>query len=83
MNAKYMVAIAAIAVILIGATAIASEDALATKYKSKSQAVSQMNDCGNGELPENVWCQNTASQIQGEDNEAALSSSQGTPEEDD
>ena len=28
-------------------------------------------------MPENVWCQNTASQTQGEDNSVALSSTQG------
>ncbi|HET6640078.1 MAG TPA: hypothetical protein VFG77_00555 [Nitrososphaeraceae archaeon] len=78
MNTKYLAVVAALAVMLVAATAFATTDsALATKYKSTSQAVAQTNDCGNGELPLNVWCQNTASQIQGEDNEAALSSSQG------
>jgi hypothetical protein len=77
MNTKYMFIVAALAVMMIGATVLATDDAFAGKYKSKSQAVSQANYCGNGELPSNVWCQNTASQIQGEDNEAALSSSQG------
>ena len=48
----------------------------------KSQAVSQVNNCGNKFMPENVWCQNTASQIQGDDNHARLASSQG-PHEDD
>ena len=38
----------------------------------KSQAVSQVNDCGNGFYPENVWRQNTASQIQGEVNQNQL-----------
>ena len=33
---------------------------------------------GNGELPLNVFCQNTASQIQGDENEVALASEQGT-----
>jgi hypothetical protein len=74
MNTKYMVVVAAMAVMLIGATALATEDALATK--SKSQAAGQSNACGNGKLPENVGCQNTASQIQGDDNSAALASSQ-------
>jgi hypothetical protein len=65
------------AVMLIGATALATEDAFAGKKKyEKSQAVAQTNDCGNGELPLNVGCQNTASQIQGDENSAALSSSQ-------
>jgi hypothetical protein len=79
MNTKYMFIVAAMAVMLIGATALATEDAFADKKKKnyeKSQAVSQVNDCGNGELPLNIGCQNTASQIQGEDNRAALSSSQ-------
>ncbi len=85
MNTKYLVVVAAMAIMLIGATALATEDAFADKKKKggyeKSQAVSQVNDCGNGELPLNVWCQNTASQIQGEDNSAALSSNQGSQEE--
>jgi hypothetical protein len=74
MNTKYMVVVAAMAVMLIGATALATEDALATK--SKSQAAAQSNACGNGFMSENVGCQNTASQIQGDDNTAALASSQ-------
>ena len=79
MNSKYMVVVAAMAVMLIGATALATDDAFADKKKKsyeKSQAVSQVNDCGNGELPLNIGCQNTASQIQGDDNEAALASNQ-------
>jgi hypothetical protein len=74
MYTKYLVLVAAMAVMLIGATALATEDALATK--SKSQAAAQANDCGNDKLPESVGCQNTASQIQGDDNTAALASSQ-------
>jgi hypothetical protein len=79
MNAKYMVIVAALAVMMIGATALATDDAFADKKKKgydKSQAVSQVNDCGNKELPLNVWCQNTASQIQGDENEVALESEQ-------
>jgi hypothetical protein len=97
MNTKYMFIVAAMAVMLIGATALATEDAFADKKKrggyEKSQAVSQVNDCGNGgedrERPngvstmndpeiggENIGCQNTASQIQGDDNAAALASEQ-------
>ncbi|MGH9979878.1 MAG: hypothetical protein ACRD8Z_29160 [Nitrososphaeraceae archaeon] len=71
MNTKYMFIVAAMAVMLIGATALASEDAFATKKKGgyeKSQATAQDNYCGNGELPMNIGCQNTASQIQGDDN---------------
>ena len=78
-----MVVVAAMAVMLIGATALATDDAFADKKRhddkksyEKSQAVSQVNDCGNKELPMNVWCQNTASQIQGDENEVALESEQ-------
>jgi hypothetical protein len=83
MNTKYMFIVAAMAVMLIGATAFATDDAFADKKKKygKSQATAQANYCGNGELPLNVWCQNTASQIQGEDNRAAIASSQGPHEE--
>jgi hypothetical protein len=85
MNTKYMVIVAALAVMMIGATALATEDAFADKKRhddkkkggyEKSQAVSQVNDCGNGELPLNIGCQNTASQIQGDDNSVALASAQ-------
>ena len=79
MNTKYMFIVAAMAVMLIRATALATEDAFAGKKKySKSQAVSQVNDCGNGELPLNVLCSNTASQVQGDENTPALSSEQST-----
>jgi hypothetical protein len=85
MNSKYPMIAALAAVMLVGVAAtaaLATEDAFADKKKKggyeKSQAVSQVNDCGNGELPLNVWCQNTASQIQGDENEVALASEQGT-----
>jgi hypothetical protein len=79
MNTKYMVIVAAMAVMLIGATALATDDAFADKKKKsyeKNQATSQVNYCGNGKMPYNVGCQNTASQIQGDDNSAALASAQ-------
>ena len=90
MNTKYMVIVAALAVMLIGATALATDDAFADKKRhddkkkggyEKSQAVSQVNDCGNGELPLNIGCQNTASQIQGDENSVALASEQAFEEE--
>jgi hypothetical protein len=85
MNSKYMFIVAAMAVMLIGSTVLATVDAFADKKRhddkkkggyEKSQAVSQVNDCGNGELPFNIGCQNTASEIQGDDNVAALASEQ-------
>jgi hypothetical protein len=78
MNPKYMVIVAAMTVMLIGATALATEDAFAGKKKHKeyNQATSQANACGNGFLPENVFCQNIGSQIQGDENAVAASGAQ-------
>jgi hypothetical protein len=91
MNSKYIAIFAVIAATLLGTTVITADSAFAYE---KSQAVSQVNDCGNGgeahEEPngvstmndpieggaENVGCQNTASEIQGDDNVAALASEQ-------
>jgi hypothetical protein len=84
MNTKYMFIVAAMAVMLVGATALATtEDAFAGKKKyEKNQAVSQANACGNGELPLNVFCQNIDSQVQGEENAVAIDGTQGpAPEE--
>jgi hypothetical protein len=75
LNTKYMFIVAVMAGMLIGATALATDDALADKKKKSyetSQAVAQDNYCGNGEPPLNVGCQNTASQIQGDEKAAAL-----------
>ena len=80
MNTKYMVIVAAMTVMLIGATALATEDAFAGKKKyGKNQAISQANDCGNGFLPENVGCQNTASQIQADENVVVTAADQAFP----
>jgi hypothetical protein len=81
MNSKYMFVVAAMAVMLVGATALATEDAFAGKKKhyEKNQAISQANACGNGELPLNVGCQNVGSQIQGDENGVALSADQTFP----
>jgi hypothetical protein len=91
MDSKYIAIFAVIAATLLGTTVITADSAFAYE---KSQAVSQVNDCGNGgeaheELngvstmndpieggAENVGCQNTASEIQGDDNVAALASEQ-------
>jgi hypothetical protein len=84
MNTKYLVVVAVMAAMLVAATALATDSAFADKNRKhdgkggykKSQAVSQVNDCGNGDTPINVWCQNLASQIQGNDNSAALTAEQ-------
>jgi hypothetical protein len=85
-NTKYMAIVATMAVMLIGATALATTDsAFADKKKhyDKNQATSQANECGNGKLPLNVFCQNIDSQVQGEENAVSLSGSQQAAEEED
>ncbi len=67
---------AIIAATLVGTTAITADTALAYE---KSQAISQVNECGNGELPFNVGCQNVGSQVQGDENGVALAADQTFP----
>ena len=83
MNTKYMVIVAAMTVMLIGATALAtSESAFAGGKKTEyNQATSQANACGNGKLPLNVFCQNIGSQVQGDENAVALDGFQQVIEE--
>jgi hypothetical protein len=83
MNSKYMVIVAAMAVMLIGATAFATDSAFADGKKKygKNQVTSQASACGNGKLPMYVFCQNINSQVQGEDNGVALSGQQSAEED--
>ena len=76
MNFKYIAIVTVLAATLVATIA---DSAFATKYKGKNQAVSQVNDCGNGVYPLNVGCQNTASQVQGEGNYVDLDSAQSFP----
>ena len=69
--------IAVIAATLVGTTAITADSAFAYE---KSQAISQANECGNGELALNIGCQNIDSQIQGDENEVAIAGVQSFPE---
>lgn len=91
MNSKYMFIVAAVAVMLIGATALATDSAYATKKREYNQATSQTNACGNGEAeavdstpvllgPPNIGCQNTDSQIQGDENAVGSTAQQTFPE---
>jgi hypothetical protein len=61
-----VVAIVAVAAMLV--TSLAGTNSVFAGGYEKSQATAQTNYCGNGELPLNVGCQNTASQIQGDEN---------------
>ena len=82
MNSKYMVVVAAMAVMLVGATAFATDDAFAGKKKyGKSQAIAQTNECGNGVMAMNVLCSNVGSQVQGKYNANALDSFQQVEDE--
>jgi hypothetical protein len=75
MNSRHMIIVAAMAIMLIGATAFSTTDnvfAGGKKKYEKSQAASQVNECGNGELPLNVFCENLLSQIQGDGNAANI-----------
>jgi uncharacterized protein (DUF2147 family) len=84
MNTKYLVVVAAMAVMLVAATALATDSAFADKKRhddkkkghEKNQATVQTNDCGNDFEPFNVFCQNLASQIQGDDNSVAIDGEQ-------
>jgi uncharacterized membrane protein len=80
MNTKYLVVVAALAAMLVATTALATDSAFADKKRhddkkkghEKSQATAQANDCGNDFEPIDVFCQNLASQIQGDGNAAVL-----------
>lgn len=79
MNVKYIVFVATMAAMLLGATAAATaaDNVFASKKKyEKSQALSQANACGDDALPMNVQCSNTGSQIQGKKNSVADASVQ-------
>jgi hypothetical protein len=79
MNFKYIATVAVVVATLVGVTGITADNAFAYE---KSQATSQANACGNGELPLNVFCQNIDSQVQGDENAVSATGSQGVvPEE--
>ena len=73
---KYTLTMAIIAAMLLATTVISMPTTENAFAYSKNQAKSDINDCGNGELPLNVGCQNTDSQIQGDRNTVALASEQ-------
>lgn len=75
------IAVIAVAAMLF-ATAAISTSALpnsAFAYK-KNQATSQASACGNEFTPINIGCQNTDSQIQGDENVVSQATNQAFPE---
>jgi hypothetical protein len=75
------IALVAVAALLLTTTAISSSASTysVAAYK-KNQATSQANACGNDFLPTNIGCENTGSQIQGDENSVALAAQQTFPE---
>jgi hypothetical protein len=69
--------LAVMTIVVVAAMLVSSlagtNSVFAGRYE-KSRATAQTNYCGNGELSLNVGCQNTASQIQVDDNSVAGSS---------
>ena len=47
---------------------------------NRNQATASTNDCGNGQMPTNIGCQNIGSQIKGDGNSVALAAQQTFPE---
>jgi hypothetical protein len=73
---RFAIVLTAIAaVMLVAATTEMAITGYVFAY-SRNQATSSANDCGNGQIPTNIGCQNTDSQIQGDENSAALTSQQ-------
>ena len=86
MNTKYLVVVAAMAVMLVAATALAATDnAFADKKRhddkkkggyGKSQSLAQASECGNGFISVADFCQEIGSQNQGKENSVAQSGNQ-------
>ena len=72
-------AVILVAAMLLATTAISMSTSVDVFAYKKNQAASQANACGNGEIPTNVGCQNTGSQIQGDENSVALAAQQTFP----
>jgi hypothetical protein len=69
----HRIAFAAMAAIMLLTTTVVSMATTQNAFAySKTQAASQANDCGNGDFPFDVFCQNLESQIQGDGNAVAI-----------
>ncbi|MFZ0555925.1 MAG: hypothetical protein WBL68_01465 [Nitrososphaeraceae archaeon] len=76
MNTKYIAFMALVTGTLVGTVAIATDSAFATE---NNQVISQ--DCGSELESLNTGCQNTASQIEGDEHAVSLASQQTFEEE--
>jgi hypothetical protein len=86
MNTKYLVVLATMAVMLVGATTLATTDnAFADRKRhddryeggyGKSQSLAQASECGNGFISVADFCQEIGAQNQGKENSVAQSGNQ-------
>jgi hypothetical protein len=86
MNTKNLVVVAAMAVMLVGATALATTDnAFADRKRhddrkeggyGKSQSLAQASECGNGFVSVADFCQEIGAQNQGKENSVAQTGNQ-------
>jgi len=76
---KVAVTVAIVTAMLIGTLTVTFGDNSAFATKEKNQDTSQANACGNGELPLNVFCETTTSQVDGEENAVVINGNQATP----
>jgi hypothetical protein len=72
--------VSAIAALLIVISVISTITPESVSAYQISQAGSQSSACGNGEVSANIGCQNTISQIQGDENSVASTAQQTFPE---
>jgi len=77
---KPNVPIMIVATVLLATTALMLTTIENTFAYSSNQAKSDVNECGNGQVPTNIGCQNIDSQIQGDENSVALAGVQTFPE---
>jgi hypothetical protein len=73
---KIAVTVAIITVMLVGTMTVSLGDNSAFATKEKNQDASQANACGNGELPLDVFCETTTSQVDGEENAVVINGNQ-------
>jgi hypothetical protein len=75
----FVTVIALAAVMLVAATTEMAIPGYVFAYNRNQATSAAANDCGNGQVPTNVGCQNTDSQIQGDKNSVTLTSQQTFP----
>ena len=80
MQSQKFAIITTIAALLLVITAVSTITPESVSAYKKNQATSQANACGNEFIPINIGCQNTDSQVQGDENAVTLTAQQTFPE---